>query len=260
MDIIAAHQQGLIEQLDAQIVDLAGGPDHHLQRAVVLHHVFDHSNAAHGWALIEARRAVRIAAGLAVLRRKAGGWMLSQSARDEARNALAALSAEIGNEARARCAEAYRAYRLSATKALRGEAERVLPADYLASLDACHAARRDGAQLDENCRAVLFEQTEAFAGRAPLCEAWQAINATRLGRPARRLVGSQRLAHEAAIGERKGWAWVETRLRGDKALPAAFRANPAQHFYALLHGLQEKRRNRWREACDRESMGVALAA
>ena len=135
-----------------------------------------------------------------------------------------------------------------------------MPPAYLAALDACHSARRDGAKLDGHCRAVLFEQSEAFAGRAPAGEAWPAINETRLGRPARRLVGSQRLAQEAAIAERKGWAWVEARLRQDKALPTTFRANPAQHFYALLHGLQEKRRNRWRAACDQDSMGVALAA
>jgi hypothetical protein len=46
----------------------------------------------------------------------------------------------------------------------------------------------------------------------------------------------------------------------DPALPVSFRANPAQHFYALQHMLRERRRQRMREACDREPDAFELAA
>ena len=51
MDIIAAHQQGLIEQLDAEVEALAGRPHDHSQRAIVLLHLYEHSKGGHGWAL-----------------------------------------------------------------------------------------------------------------------------------------------------------------------------------------------------------------
>jgi len=44
------------------------------------------------------------------------------------------------------------------------------------------------------------------------------------------------------------------------ALPASFRANPAQHFYALQQMLCERRRQQWREACDLEPDAFELAA
>jgi len=43
-------------------------------------------------------------------------------------------------------------------------------------------------------------------------------------------------------------------------LPPAFKANPAQHFYALQQMLRERRRQLWREACDREPDAIELAA
>ena len=49
MDIIAAHQQGLIEQLEEDVKALAGRLRDHGQRAVVLHHLYDHSRGIHGW-------------------------------------------------------------------------------------------------------------------------------------------------------------------------------------------------------------------
>ncbi|MBA3668392.1 MAG: hypothetical protein H0W65_11850 [Sphingomonas sp.] len=260
MGIIAAHQQGLIEQLDNEVEDLAGRPGDHGQRAVVLHHLYDHSNGGHGWALVEARRALRIAAGLAALERTAGRlWV--PGAKTEAIIALGRLRAALGEAPQARCAHAYRAYRLSATKALRGNAESVLPPDLLAALDACHAARREGACLDAAARRALFHASENFApANEPLEVARERLRSTRLRRIAEKLVGERALAGEALLGERKGWGWLEARLRRDPALPASFRANPAQHYYALQRALQERRRKQWGEASDREADAVALAA
>jgi hypothetical protein len=264
MDIIAAHQQGLIEQLDEEVIALAGRARDHGQRAVVLHHLYDHSRGSHGWALAEARRAVRIAAGLASLRRKLGHWAWRAASRDQAIAALDLLSVALGEAAQVRTASAYRAYRLSATKALRLEAERSLSPNLLASLDQCHAARRSGDAISDEVRVMLAEESERLAeaamDRTALDAAWAIIDVCRLRRPARALLGDLALARAALRDKRQGWARVERQLRNDPALPAAFRANPAQHFYALQHMLQERRKQQWREACDREPGAFELAA
>ena len=263
MDIIAAHQQGLIEQLEDEVIALAGRGQDHGQRAVVLHHLYDHSRGGHEWALAEARRALRIAAGLAALRRKLGHWAWRAASRDQAIGALNLLSDALGEAAQIRTASTYRAYRLSATKALRSEAERSLAPNLLVSLDQCHAARRSGDLLSPDARSMLWEecerQAEAATASVALDAAWAAVEFSRLRRPARALLGDPALARAAMRDERRGWARVEGQLRNDPALPAAFRANPAQHFYALQHMLQERRKQQWREACDRELGAFELA-
>jgi hypothetical protein len=264
MDIIAAHQQGLIEQLEEDVKALAGRPRDHGQRAVVLHHLFDHSRGVHAWALAEARRELRIARALAALGQRLDRWGWMISGREQARSSLAMLAADLGEASRARCAAAYGAYRLSATPALRGEAEARLPAELLAALEQSHVARRTGLAAEAESALLLGELSEAYAASAvdqqALASAWQAIDATRLARTARRLVGDKALDRAAARDRKRGLSNVEARLRADPMLPASFRANPAQHFYALQYALAERRRQLWREACDREPDSFELAA
>ena len=264
MDIIAAHQQGLIEQLEDEVLALAGRPLEHGQRAVVLHHLYDHSRGAHGWALIEARRGLRIAAGIAALGRRIERWGWVVRGRDEARNALTALAEALGEAARARTAAAYRGYRLSATAALRNEAERSVPAELLAALDGCHAARRAQEDLGVEVREALADASEGLANAAvdpdALERAWARVSRTKLSGAAQRLLGDETLARKATRDRRRGWEKVESRLLAEASLPASFRANPAQHFYALQQMLRERRRQQWREACDQVPDAVALAA
>jgi len=54
MDILSAHRDGLIEQLEDEVTALAGRGSEHAQRSVVLHHLFDHSRGQYIWALAEA--------------------------------------------------------------------------------------------------------------------------------------------------------------------------------------------------------------
>ncbi len=89
MDIIAAHQQGLIEQLEDEVAAIAGQARDHCQRAVVLHHLFDHSRGAHHWALAESRRELRIARGLEKLAKRLDRWGWLYSRREQARLAQA---------------------------------------------------------------------------------------------------------------------------------------------------------------------------
>lgn len=264
MDIIAAHRQGLIEQLEEEVIALAGRPCDHAQRAVMLHHLYNHSRMTHGWALAEARQAMRISAALSVLRRKLGHWSWTAAGRDRARAGLELLANAIGEAARLRAAAIYRAYRLSATKALRAEAERSLPPPLLVALDLCHAARRTGGVFQPEARLALKEESERLVeelvDRAALDAAWKAIENTGLRRVARRLLSDQTLARAAAQDERRGQTSVERELLGDRELPASFRANPAQHFYALQRMLRERRRQQWRQACDLEPDAFELAA
>ena len=264
MDIIAAHRHGLIEQLEEEVAALAGRPRDHGQRAVVLHHLYDHSRGSFDWALAEARRSLRIAMALERLdkRVKRWGWLVPK--RGQASQALERLANAIGNASRLRCAAAYRAYRLSAVPSLRGEAEEDLPAELLSTLAECHAARRVGTEMPAQVRQQLGEQCEKMASAAcdqeELEAAWAAIGATGLGRLARRLLSDRALDRLATRDRKRGWRRVEMELRADEMLPASFRSNPAQHFYGLQQTIAERRRQQWREACDREPDAFERAA
>lgn len=264
MNIIAAHQQGLIEQLEDEVAAIAGRAHDHCQRAVVLHHLFDHSRGAHQWALAEAGRNLRIARGLEILAKKLDRWGWLFSRHEDAKRALARFTEVFGQASRARCAAAYLAYRLSATAALRDEAERRLPPALLEASDQCHAARRSREVVSREVISSLSEQSELHALAAvdveSLQAAWAAIGATWLGRAASRLLGDKALARGEARARKRGWRKVERKLRSDPRLPAPFRANPAQHFYALQLALAKRRRQQWREACDREPDSFELAA
>ena len=264
MDIIAAHQQGLVEQLDAEIEALAGRQSDFAQRAIVLHHLYEHSKGGHGWALAEARRSLRIAAGLAGLEKRLSRWSWTIRDMEGARLALKELARALGDAARARTIAVYREYRLSATKALRGEAEASLPPSLLQALDECHSARRSHLPMTEEALGLLTEESERLAAAAVdwdrLHAAWAMVDATGIARRARRSIGDKALARFTLRDERKGRAEIERKLRNDPSLPAAFRANPAQHFYALQNSLAERRRKQWRKLCDLEADAVALAA
>jgi hypothetical protein len=264
MDIIAAHQQGLIEQLDAEVEALAGRPRDHVQRAIVLHHLYQHSNGGHVWALAEARRSLRIASGLAKFEKRLARWQWTVRDPAGCRAALDLLAGALGDAARARTIAAYRAYRLSATKALRGEAEASLSPTLLQAFDECHSTRRAKMAMTADAQGILAEESERLAVGSVDCErldaAWVEIDTTGIGRSARRLVGEKRLARCQARDGWKGWARVERQLRSDPSLPASFRANPAQHFYAMQLMLAKRRRQKWGQLSDQEPDAVALAA
>ena len=264
MDILAAHRHGLIEQLDEEVSALAGRAGDHAQRAMVLHHLYDHSRGLFGWALAEARQELRIASGIAALGRglERWGWLTGRSER--AREALDSLAQALGRAGAARTAAGYRAYRLSGTAALRGEAEEQLSNELFAALDECHRARRLGVECAVDVGSALASEIERLCSdtsdRRAIDAAWLAIDLTALGRRARRLLGDQRLARMRERDERRSGASLEAELRNNPALPATFRANPAQHFYALQQVLRERRRQQWREECDREPDAFELAA
>ena len=110
----------------------------------------------------------------------------------------------------------------------------------------------------------LFSECEAYAASTVNAEevetAWLAIDATGLSRAAHHLLGSRALEKSLARDQKRGWVGVEAAIRQHPALPANFRANPAQHFYALQNVLAERRRKQWREECDREPDAFGLAA
>lgn len=264
MDIITAHQQGLIEKLAEEAAAIAGRPKDFGQRAVMLHHLYDHSRGQHHWALAEARRELRISAALEQLRRRLPRWAWLASRRERTGIALNELANALGHQSSARSAAAYTAYRLAGARSLRDEAERVLPVDLLDALAACHSARRSNASMHGDELGALFDGSNAYAASAASSEAieaaWLAIDATGLRRSAHRLLGANGLDRAFARDSKRGWIRIESALRQDPALPANFRSNPAQHFYALQNVLAERRRQQWRQECDREPDAFELAA
>jgi hypothetical protein len=214
--------------------------------------------------LAEARRTLRIASGLARLGRRVNQWGWLGGSCDKARASLEQLEEVLRESDRCRTISAYRAYRLSSSQALRDEAEASLDRMMLELLDQCHAARRGGASLSSDAQAELARLSEDAADASVdhdrVRAAWEAIEATGLKRAAKGLLGDKALARHAARDSRRGAFRVERDLRADPALPLSFKANPAQHFYALQLLLRERRRQQWREACDREPGAFELAA
>ena len=214
--------------------------------------------------LAEARRELRIAEGIDRLRRRLSRWGWLASRRERARVALEVLANSLGEQSRARCVAAYTAYRSTGTRSLRDQAERNLPAELLEALSSCHAARRSGAAMSGDALGILFDESETFVAEVVTADAveaaWIAIGATGLRRAAHRLLGGRALNRAFARDRRRGWPKIESALRQDRALPTSFRANPAQHFYALQNVLAERRRQQWREECDRETDSFELAA
>lgn len=264
MDLIASHRQGLIDQLEAETAALAGRAGDHLQRAMVLHHLYDHSRATHGWALVEAAAALRTVKGLKRLEARLDGWTWRGAKRADARAALDQLRNALGDAARARCAAAYRAYRLTATPALAEEVEALLPDDLAGALGQVHSARRASDPVGAIARRRLAVLTEREASgavdQAALDGGWAAVSATVIGKAAARLLPPIDALAGFDGAERAGWIKAEARIVGAVELPARFRANPAQHFYAMLRDIEERRRKEWRGALDLDPCAVELAA
>lgn len=258
MDIIAAHQHGLIERLDEEAVALAGRPQDYGQRAVVLHHLYDHSVGGHGWALLEARRQLDQAVAIADLRKRVGKFWLSRRKRDLAAEALEQLAEALGLSAQQRCADAYRAYRMTATSAMEEEASSGLPAPLALLLGECHARRRAGMPLSSSTREQLCVESESAYQMVELDTAWADMAATSLGKLARKSLRDSVGPQDFARAEKRGWDKLEKKVRHDPALPAAFRANPAQHFFALQNSLADKKRKELNEAADADGVTVAI--
>ncbi|WP_037500911.1 hypothetical protein [Sphingomonas jaspsi] len=257
MDIIAAHRDGLTQKLDLECADLAGRARDFGQRAIVLHHLYDHSLGGHWWALLEAVRQMEIDRALQALEGKARAWWRGRKSQETALEALAALRTALGDEQARRTAIAYRTYRMAGTPAL---ADALCDGEHARRLVDLHARRRDGEAIDPASAVSLVEAVEADIGSDPdgaVATAWAAVDATFVGKAARAALQRPTPEQLVARHAKKGWAKLERTLREDPFLPAAFRANPAQHFYALQHGLADRRRKEWVEGVGKSE---ALAA
>ena len=83
MDIIASHQHGLFEILEAEAQGLAGRPRDSAQRAVVYHHLADMLAMSHAYALLAAKGALGIEPAVEAMRRavRRSWWRLSGAER-----------------------------------------------------------------------------------------------------------------------------------------------------------------------------------
>ena len=251
MDIIASHQHGLAEQLAHEAAGLAGRDRDAVQRAIVGHHLYQHSNGRHTFALIAA------AASLALDRRLVRLAKAARAAKRWPRRdaTLAGRVEEFAVEARRidreRCEALLLAYRLATTPGLRGAnvggdvalAEAYGAGhgrdDYLTHLR--WAERRWGARIEAAIDGLDWIK--------PPRDLTKAITALRL--PIEQ--------HDRAA--RKGWAQAERALTADKALPRGFAKNPGQHYYAIQRELADKRRKLKGEWTDVDAAdAVAIAA
>jgi len=245
MNIIASHQSGLIEQLDAEAVALAGRGRDSAQRALVYHHVADMLGLAHGFALLAAHGALGIDAAVARMERAArrAWWRLKRAERAALVERVVAFGLRLRALDAERCSGVLMAYRLAATPGLGGEAARRLDPDLLAALRAAQSAR---GQADARSRRALFEAHQRWAealfgerlDQAIADLAWPLE--PRLLRDAVAAVRIPGRAYDRA--ERRGLARIERRLRASKSLPPLFAANPAQAFFQLQRHVAERRR------------------
>ena len=115
-------------------------------------------------------------------------------------------------------------------------------------------------EMEQALASASEQLAAASVDREALDRAWAAIEATGLRRAAKQLLSDKALDRRAARDVRRGASRTERELRADAMLPPSFKANPAQHFYALQQSLRERRRQQWRDACDREPDAFELAA
>lgn len=245
MDIIASHQSGLIEQLEAEATALAGRPCDSVQRAITCHHVADMLGLAHGYALLAARAALGLDDALARIERQAGRWRWGVSRAERA--ALTERAVQFADTARRidaeRCAGVLMAYRLVATPGLGSAAAGRLDPQRLAILRAVQQAR--GA-ADREARRGLFDAHQRWAEEAfgPAVDAAvEALAWPQGGGAVRAAVAALLISsadHDRA--ERRGLARIEARLRASRRMPDGFAANPAQAFFKLQRQIIERRR------------------
>jgi len=245
MNIIASHQSGLIEQLDAEALALAGRGRDSAQRALVYHHVADMLGLAHGFALLAAHGALSIDATVARMERLArrAWWRLKRAERAALAERIAAFRDRLRDLDAERCSGVLMAYRLAATPGLGCEAANRLAPDLLAALRVAQSAR---GQADARARRALFEAHQRWADVLIGERLDQAIAELEWPLEPRALdaaVAALRIpARDYDRAERRGFARSERRLRASKLLPPLFAANPAQAFFQLQRQIAERRR------------------
>lgn len=245
MDIIASHQLGLIEQLEAEAAALAGRARDGTQRVIVYHHVADMLGLSHGYALLAAEGTLALDEAIARMARRCRRWRPGTS-----RGERAALAERVERFAETlrqldaeRCAGVLMAYRLVATPGLSGEAAKRLEPGLLGALGAARTAR---GQADAALRRALFEEHRQWAESKFGARVADAVTTLDWRRGSRVVTGAVAtlLVTPAAFeqAERRGLGRVEARLRASKRLPPAFAANPAEAFFKLQRSVAERRR------------------
>ncbi len=243
MDIIASHQMGLVEQLEAEAVALAGRPRDAGQRAIVYHHVADMTGLAHGYALLAARGALEVDPAVAAMERQVrrAWWELSRAERVALGERVAVFGEALRAIDGARCVAVLMAYRMTATPGLGGQAAKRLDAELVAALGEVQGA---GSRIEVRRR--LFVAHARWVGEligARIDEAVAALDWPLKWTALGGAVAALRIpiaAFERA--ERRGMKRVEATLRRSKMLPAPFASNPAQAFFRLQRQVGERRR------------------
>ena len=251
MDLISAHRHGLGDQLREEAEGLTGRPQDDVQRAIVAHHLFDHSAGRHAYALFAAEAALGFEEALDALRTaaKRARWRIGRNRSVELLERVEAFGAALAGIDAERCAAmwiAYRAAQHDATHAM-------VPAE----LAALHGG---------DARAIFAAHQAWFEGRWGLAleAAIVALDWPLRAAPVTALLEGLRIpATRLDKAERRGLRKAEAVLVADKRLPARFAANPAHHYYALQRAMAARRRDercRFDEFPLEDSVRLAAAA
>ncbi len=236
MDIIASHQAGLVDMLAQEAAALAGRAGDVVQRAIVYHHLHDHSSGRHGYALLCAQGVLALDGRLKRVDRAArrARWRLGRAAAAKLGERVDRFGETLRVIDRERCEAMLLAYRLALSPALRGAAAAHVPADLVEALAA--GDRRSLFLAHQR----WVEDRWGLAIEAAIADlAWPLRAASVAATIAPLRIGIDRF--DAA--EREGWARLARRAGSARTLPKGFAANPAQHYYALQRAVTERRRN-----------------
>ncbi|WP_265571097.1 hypothetical protein [Sphingomicrobium nitratireducens] len=238
MDLIASYQAGLADEVANDARDLAGAPGDRLRRVATYFHLYQHSQGRFPLALVLAQLAL-----WAPKSKLARGW-------------------EEGDAKL--CASLLAGYRMTAMKALEGEAERRLDGTLREALERIHRVVDPGSVVRANgaiaCWAASRRLAPALAekrGDAATKSEWVGFSglgwrSVKLEAPAGAGAIEAMLLEALSRGAAKGWAKAERAVIFHKAMPKDFAANPARHFFDLQQKLAEQRRRTERQRLDHE--------
>jgi hypothetical protein len=221
----------LAAQLAEEAHGLAGRARDHVQRAIVAHHLFDHSGGRHAYALLAAEGALALESALDAMRTaaKRARWRLRGARRAAVMERIEAFGAALAAIDAARCEAMWIAYRAAQHEGTAALVPAALGALRDADADAMFAAHQAWAEAEwgldiEAALAALDWPLDA--------------------KPVAAAVRSLRIpAERFAKARKKGLRKVEATLVADPRFPPKFAANPAHHYYVLQRHMAERRRN-----------------
>lgn len=261
--IATPHPRSHHRQLRREAELLAGGVRDLSQRAMVYHHLFEHSAGNHTFPLIAAHGAMWAKGYFQLGMRLGFLFALQHATSPDARAAklgqLTAFADAFRDINRRVCVETYTAYHFTARWGHHAAAAELIPSSLLEELNRCHAACRRGRTLSVEQKRALFGaffhwEQETIVGpavtEATLSFAWPLMRSLALRPfirftyfPKSSVLAFKNFACTAEriekgfrafdLAARVGWEHLERSAGHYRVLPDTFFVGSAEHFAAL---------------------------